>query len=101
SPVISGDGTRLFFVRMNHPENRYGNKNSQDIWMSELDSKGNWLEAVRLPDNVNISRYNAVFWANEAGTEIIVKGVYNGSGKIWKERGFSKISQKSSGNWSN
>ncbi len=99
NPVLSGDGTKLFFVRVNHPDNRYGSKDSQDIWYSELDDKGNWKPAERLSDYLNLTRYNAVIWSNASGDELIIKGVFDKEGKEWKKRGISSIKGKD-GKWS-
>ena len=87
NPIMSGDGTKLFFVRVNHPDNRFGN-NSQDIWYSQLGRDGKWKQAERLPDEVNLTRYNAVFWSNESGDELIIKGSFDDKGS-WKKRGLS------------
>jgi OmpA-OmpF porin, OOP family len=42
SPVISIDGTKLYYFVSNHPQNTFGKENSQDIWVSTLDNKGEW-----------------------------------------------------------
>jgi len=95
-PVMSGDGTKLFFVRANHPDNRFGN-HSQDIWYSQLGPDGKWKQAERLPNEVNLTRYNAVFWSNESGDELIIKGSFDDKGS-WKKRGLSSVSYKN-GSW--
>src|SRR5690606_27502101 len=81
------------------PENRYGRKKGQDIWFSEKGPNGQWSQAVRLPETVNISRYNAIVWTNQSGTEIVIQGVFNRKGTEWKQRGLSKLTYQN-GNWS-
>ncbi|MDN5200440.1 OmpA family protein [Fulvivirgaceae bacterium BMA10] len=98
SPVLSPDGQTLYFVRMNHPENKYKKKGSQDIWYSELDAYGNWSKAERMPDHINNSKYNAIHWISQDGDRILVQGVYSKKGTDWKKRGFS-ISNKNQNGW--
>lgn len=61
SPVISIDGTKLYYFVNNHPQNTYGKENNQDIWVSTLDDKGEWSEGKRLGPPLNQNRYNQVF----------------------------------------
>jgi len=61
APVISTDGKKLFFFINNHPSNTYGKDNSQDIWVTNLDDKGNWSEAKRMGPPLNENRYNQVY----------------------------------------
>ncbi len=61
SPVISPDGKSLYFFVSNHPENNYGKDNSQDIWVSTLDDKGQWTKAKHLGSPFNQNRFNQVF----------------------------------------
>ncbi|HEY3404369.1 MAG TPA: OmpA family protein [Ohtaekwangia sp.] len=48
SACMSADGKKLFFT-----SNRPGGKGELDIWVSELDAKGEWGKAVNLGGNVN------------------------------------------------
>ncbi len=61
SPVISPDGKSLYFFVSNHPENNFGKDNSQDIWVSTLDSKGEWTKATHMGSPFNQNRFNQVF----------------------------------------
>lgn len=61
SPVISPDGKSLYFFVSNHPENNYGKDNSQDIWVSTMDDKGQWSKAKHLGSPFNQNRFNQVF----------------------------------------
>lgn len=88
APVFSPDGLRMYFVRINHPENRFGSKGSQDIWYS--DKVGTtWTSAVRLPNTVNLGRYNALYYVTEAG-ELIINGIYDYKQDFLK-RGLSMV----------
>ncbi len=98
NPVLSGDGEKLFFVRVNHPENHYGD-DSQDIWLSVKSPDGKWQKARHLSNDINISQYNAVLWSNQSGDELIIQGEFDKDGSTWKKRGFSFISNKN-GSWS-
>jgi outer membrane protein OmpA-like peptidoglycan-associated protein len=88
NPVLSPDGKTLFFVRVNHPENTFGEYDSEDIWFSELQPDGAWSSAQRI-DNLNIGRYNAVMSVSSDGNTLLLNGVYNKKGNIFKKRGLS------------
>ncbi len=91
SPVISVDGTKLYYFVGNHPQNTFGKENSQDIWFSTLDEKGQWYAGKRMPPPLNQNRYNQVFSALPDG-QLLVRG-----GRAKNSRGFSLVS--SGGAW--
>ena len=96
NPVLSPDGKTLYFVRANHPENKYGAFDSQDIWYSEwLDST--WTTATRLKE-LNIGRYNGVLSVLDDGSTLLLNGVFNKKGTFWRKRGLS-TSAKSGDTW--
>ncbi len=100
NPVLSIDGKTLYFTRVNHPENTVGRDNSQDVWSSTLNDDGTWSEAKRLPQEVNIGRFNAILAALNGGSLYMINGVYNKRGTLWLERGFSFIEKANDGTWS-
>lgn len=85
SPVISMDGTKLYYFVSNHPQNTFGKENSQDIWVSTLDEKGEWSIGKRMPPPLNQNRYNQVFNALPDGT-LLVRG-----GRAKNSKGFSLV----------
>ena len=97
NPILAPDGKTLYFVRVNHPENNYGFTNSQDIWFSRMNTNGTWSEAERLPDSVNIGRYNAILSLSDDGKTALIKGIYNKNGTMWKKKGLSIIHKTSHG----
>lgn len=101
NPVISRDGKTLFFSRVNHPQNKFGEDSSQDVWFSTLLEDGTWSPAVRLPESVNIGRYNAILSALDDGRSYLILGRYNKSGTRWLTRGFSIIEQVNPYEWGN
>jgi len=58
-PLISADGTRLYFSRRNHPDNTGGAKDFQDIWYSDF-QQGSWTTPVRLPEPLNNKKTNTL-----------------------------------------
>lgn len=90
SPVISVDGTKLYYFVSNHPQNTFGKDNSQDIWFSTLE-KGEWSIGKRMPPPLNQNRYNQVFNALPDGS-LLVRG-----GRAKNSKGFSLVT--SSGSW--
>lgn len=99
NPMLSPDGKTLYFTRVNHPENRFGEADSQDIWYTTLNADGTWSEAKRLPNSVNIGRYNAIFGILDDGKTFLINGHYSDNGKYWIERGLSAIEQIDENTW--
>jgi outer membrane protein OmpA-like peptidoglycan-associated protein len=97
NPVISPDGKTLYFNRVNHPENFYGEFDSQDIWMSSLQADGTWSPAVRLPQSINRMRHNAILAISNDGS-ILVNGLYNDKNQ-WRKRGLSWGKQVGAEEW--
>lgn len=90
SPVISMDGTKLYYFVSNHPQNTYGKENSQDIWVSTLDDKGVWSEGKRMGAPLNDNRYNQVFNVMPDGS-LLIRG-----GRAKNSKGFSIVSPSGS-----
>ncbi|NOS56120.1 MAG: OmpA family protein [Cyclobacteriaceae bacterium] len=91
SPVVSPDGKSLYYFVANHPENTYGKDGSQDIWVSSLDDKGQWMKAKHLGAPFNQNRYNQVFNFMPDGS-LFIRG-----GRSKNSKGFSIVSL--GGNW--
>ena len=101
-PTVSADGTLLFFIRENHPENTKYNSGvpTQDIWFSEKDtSTGKWSEAAHLGYPINTTYYNAVFWISPDNNRILIRGAFNDGGYMGK--GVSLCTLKKNGAWGN
>lgn len=88
APVFSPTGDRMYFLRINHPENKFGENGSQDIWCSKL-VDGKWATAERLPDYINLGRYNAVYGVLSTG-ELVINGVFDTRGDLIR-RGVSTL----------
>jgi outer membrane protein OmpA-like peptidoglycan-associated protein len=91
SPVVSPDGKSLYYFVANHPENTYGKDGSQDIWVSSLDDKGQWMKAKHLGSPFNQNRYNQVFNFMPDGS-LFIRG-----GRSKNSKGFSIVTL--SGGW--
>ena len=91
SPVISMDGTKLYYFVNDHPQNTFGKDKSQDIWVSMNDEKGEWTEGKRLPPPFNQNRYNQVFNSLPDGS-LLVRG-----GRAKSSKGFSVVA--AAGGW--
>ena len=91
SPVVSPDGKSLYYFVSNHPQNTFGKESSQDIWVSTLDSKGEWTKAEHMGSPFNQNRFNQVFNFMPDGT-LFIRG-----GSSRNSKGFSIVSK--SGGW--
>ncbi len=98
NPIISPDGKRLYFAVLNHPQNRYGEKKSQDIWYCDLQANGEWSDAERMSNKVNLTRHNALYHIMPDGRSFVINGVYTYSG-AWYKRGVSIINQNDDDTW--
>ena len=98
NPVFSLDENTLYFSRVDHPENHYGDYRSQDIWYSEKQEDGSWSEPQRLKAVFNNNRYNALYSISADG-KYLVAGRYNKNG-LYKGRGLSIVTKTENG-WSN
>jgi OmpA-OmpF porin, OOP family len=83
APIVSPDGSTLYFFVMNHPENTMGKDDTQDIWMSKKDANGAWGQAQHLSSPFNIHASNQLFTFLPDGS-LFIKG---GKGK--GEKGFA------------
>lgn len=97
NPVFSPDEKTIFFSRVDHPENHYGEFRSQDIWYSDLLEDGNWSEPKRIDASFNENRYNAIYSVTGQGA-FLISGVYRKNG-TYKKRGLSLVSRTNDG-WS-
>jgi outer membrane protein OmpA-like peptidoglycan-associated protein len=77
NPHISADGKTLYFVREDHEQN----SNFQDIWVSELDDKGQWKPAHKLEKPLNTAESNSVVSVSPDGNKLMIKGFYK-KGKV-------------------
>lgn len=77
TPRISPDGKKLFFIREDDPANTlYPQPGTQDIWMSKLDSSGNWTKAKHLGRPFNLDNYNGLIGFSTDGNTRYMKGYY-------------------------
>lgn len=105
NPMLSPDGKTLYFTRANHPQNTWGEDKNQDVWYSTLNDDGTWSSAVRMPETVNIGRYNAIYGIINNGNTLVINGRYSSgifskSARMWIERGMSMVNRNADGTWS-
>jgi outer membrane protein OmpA-like peptidoglycan-associated protein len=94
APIISPDGKTLYFFVADHPQNKYGVDNSQDIWYCQKDAYGEWGKAIHMESPLNTQRYNQVMSVLADGNTLLIRGA-NGNSE-----GFS-LTTRVNGKWSN
>lgn len=104
NPMLTPDGKTLYFTRANHPQNSWGGDKNQDIWFSTLNNDGTWTEAERLPNTVNIGRYNGLYGLLDDGSTLVINGrftsgIFSSKKRHWMERGMSKVKRNDDGTW--
>lgn len=95
-PVITPDGTTLYFTRDQHPDN-IGENKDQDIWYSTTDSLGNFLPAQNMNAPINNEWNNFVIGISQDGNILYIGNVYNTDGT--QSKGLSRSFLTDSG-WS-
>ncbi|MCX8080779.1 MAG: OmpA family protein [Bacteroidia bacterium] len=96
-PYITPDGSKLFFIRGDHPENNKYPNSSQDIWFCKKQPDGSWGPAKRLGYPFNTDHHNALIGQSSDGTIRYIKDYYkNGE---FKKDGFS-VSKLEKEGWS-
>ncbi|MCB0505752.1 MAG: OmpA family protein [Cyclobacteriaceae bacterium] len=99
-PLLSPDGRTLYFSRKNHPENIGGIEDDEDIWYSEMDSTGEWQEAVNIGRPLNNESPNYVCSVTPDGNSVVMLlgNQYDEKGKDKMRAGVS-ISSKEGDKW--
>jgi outer membrane protein OmpA-like peptidoglycan-associated protein len=77
-PVIAPDGKTLYFTRKFHPEN-LGDKDRDDIWVSELMPNGQWGKARNIGPPLNNEDHNFVVGISPDGTRLYLGNEYKGT----------------------
>jgi len=71
-PLLAPDGRTLYFSRKNHPGNIGGESDGEDIWYSEMDSTGEWKEAMNIGRPLNNESPNYVCSVTPDGNSIVL-----------------------------
>jgi outer membrane protein OmpA-like peptidoglycan-associated protein len=97
APVLSPDGTELYFTVAKHPLNVYGKSDLGDIWVSRLvDNK--WSAPSLVQASINNSAYNAVLGFSSDGQKMFLYGHYTFDGEQAGSQGIS-VSRRTGVGW--
>lgn len=78
-PIISDDGKKLYINRRFHPENIKGEKDFQDVWVSEYDPRGIWTKPKNLGEVYNDKKANDLVRASKNDDSLVfVNARYRG-----------------------
>lgn len=93
-PVITADGTTLYFVRDGHRDNFSG----QDVWYSTRNSDGSWGPAIHPREPINHSGKNSsVSNVSTDGNQLLVRGAFEDG--EYEGTGLSVIVKNKKGEW--
>lgn len=98
NPVISPEGTVLFFTVCNHPQNIGGQRDAGDIWYSVFQG-GQWQTPVHAGGVLNNKGYNAVAGFSADGQQLFLFGHYDATGSEARTQGIAVSTKKENG-WS-
>ena len=87
APIISPDGKTLYFTRSNF-EGNIGSPARQDVWLSTLNDKGQWSNAVNMGSPINNAGDNAITSISADGKTIYLINIYRPDGSMYF--GFSR-----------
>ncbi len=94
-PLVSPDGTTLYFARKRHPEN-VGEEKRDDIWFSSLQADGSWGPAQHLDAPLNNEFHNYVAWVSPDGNTLLLANDYSNPGIGQRV----SVSQRTGNQWS-
>ncbi|HYG40534.1 MAG TPA: OmpA family protein [Cytophagales bacterium] len=97
-PIISPDGSTLYFSRLKHPDNTGGVQSGSDIWISELDSAKNWSLARNIGSPLNNMGNNYVSSILPDAQTVLLPNLYEENGAPSHTSGIS-IARKTSTGW--
>lgn len=101
SPLVTSDGRYMFFSRQNHPENKGGVSDREDIWISEYDTlRGEWKKAQNIGDVLNNKGPNFVSTIIEDGENVmlLLGNTYEGKNNDKMKAGLS-VTYKTENGW--
>jgi hypothetical protein len=82
-PAFAPNGERLYFSRVNHPNNTGGENDQEDIWYSLYDSMSTtWSEPIRMPGYLNNEGPNFIENVSKTGDTIVLGNQYLRNGKM-------------------
>ncbi len=95
SPIISPDGSHLYFSRRYHPDNVGGVDDVEDIWVSDKDPvTGEWLPAVNVGPPLNTPGPNFITSVTLVDNEevLVLGNRYGKKGRMYSGVSMSKRS---------
>lgn len=99
APMLTPDGTEMYFTVSNHPLNAGGSDDKGDIWVSQW--KDNRWSAPMLPKgSINNAAYNVVLGFSSDGKKMFLLGQYNYYGEATGSQGIA-VSRRTGGIWTN
>lgn len=98
NPLISHDGSLMFFTRQNHADNVGTNKSYDDIWLSHRQPDGSWSLAENVGAPLNNADNNDVFSLSADNNTMLLNNIY-ATATTGATKGFSTSTRTASG-WS-
>jgi hypothetical protein len=97
-PSLAPCGNRLYFSRLFHPDNTFGEFDNEDIWYSDFNkTEGTWSDPIRMAGVLNNAGPNYINNVSVTGDTIILGNQYLKKGKM---RAGLSYSVNVNGQWS-
>ncbi len=97
NPIVSDDGSYIYFIRRYHPDNQAGMRDPGDIWRSSLDTFNIVDEHIKVP--INNKQFNGVIGFLDGGQKVYLYEHYQPGGGPARTQGISVARINESG-WS-
>ncbi len=97
APVLTPDGTELYFTVAKHPLNVAGKNDLGDIWVSRL-ADNKWSAPSPAKGTINNNAYNAVLGFSSDGQKMFLYGHYTFDGEEAGSQGIS-VSRRTGVGW--
>lgn len=99
-PALTPCGKRLYFSRLFHPNNTFGEMDNEDIWYTEYDkTTDTWSEPMRMPGELNNEGPNFINSVSTTGDTIILGNQYGKKGRMRAGVSYS-VNDRGKGQWS-
>jgi len=95
APLVTYDGSMLYFSRGLHPQNVGGTADIEDIWACKLQEDSSWSKPFNIGPPLNNKAANFIFSVTKNNQTLLLGNIYGANGRM--EAGASLVNRKADG----